>query len=252
MDLPPEEPKAGAPDWIVTFADLMSLLLTFFVLLLSFSTTEIAKFQEMAGSMRDAFGMNSPLDPSDMPSGQTLLPSNDARHGEGEAEAGLTSEELEAKLQEVLEQTGAAEKGEARLTKHGVVLQISGDLMFESGGSQISSQALVVLEGLANYVKTVDRGIDIVGHTDNVPIATAVYPSNWELSAARAGQAVRFLVEQGVAPERLRAIGQADTVPLVGNDTAEGRGTNRRVEFVFTDQDEGAPEKATIEEMKNE
>lgn len=238
MEPPAEEAKAGAPEWMVTFADLMSLLLTFFVLLLSFSTTEVVKFKEMMGSIRNALGMRSEVAPLDNPAGEKLLPSFKS----GDAQGGPTQEELEAQLKEMLEQTGAAQSGEAQLTKHGVVLQISGDLMFESGRAEISPQAMAVLDGLAEYVKDLDRGIDVIGHTDDVPIATAVFPSNWELSAARAGQAVRYLVEKGVDPHRLRAIGQADTEPLKENDSPENRATNRRVEFIFTERTEGPAE----------
>ena len=105
-----------------------------------------------------------------------------------------------------------------------------------------------MLEQIAEYMKNGDETIDIVGHTDNIPIATSHFPSNWELSAARAGQAVRYMVEQGVPADRLRAIGQADTVPLAPNSDAKGRSTNRRIEFVFTIREE-APE-TTLEDLK--
>ena len=247
MEPPAEEAKGGAPEWMVTFADLMSLLLTFFVLLLSFSTTEVVKFQQMMGSIRDALGMRSEVAPLDSPSGENLLPSFKS----GDAQGGPTREELEAELREVLEQTGAAQSGQAHVTKHGVVLQLSGDLMFESGRAEISPGARAVLDGLAEYVRDLDRGIDVIGHTDDVPIATAVFPSNWELSAARAGQAVRYLVEKGVDPSRLRAIGQAETAPLKPNDSGENRGANRRVEFVFTERTQ-APEAAPEEERMSD
>lgn len=251
MDLPPEEPKAGAPDWMVTFADLMSLLLTFFVLLLSFANTEVVKFKEAMGSVREAFGLRSELDISDQASGETLSQAFDAKEGdgnEGEGESpGLSEEELEEQLREILEESGASGDGEARITKHGVVLQLSGDLMFDSGAAEISDRARVVLDGLAQYIINVERGVDIIGHTDDVPINTLVYPSNWELSAARAGHAVRYLVEKGVSPAKLRAIGQASFEPISPNDTAENRAVNRRVEFIFTEVEEG--DEALIEDL---
>ena len=127
----PCECKAGAPDWMVTFADLMSLLLTFFVLLLSFSNTEIIKFREMSGSMRDAFGLKSRLDLSDVPMGQNLLPYEDPKEGDGGD--GPTAEEIVRELQELLEEAGMQQNGEAKLDKHGVILQLQGDLLFDSG-----------------------------------------------------------------------------------------------------------------------
>ena len=123
--------------------------------------------------------------------------------------------------------------GSAKITKQGVMLQLKGDLLFESGQATIKPKALPILEGLARYISNTSRNVDVLGHTDNRPIATAVFPTNWELSAARAGRAVRYLAEKGVPAQRLRAIGHADTVPVTSNTTQVGRAANRRVEFVF-------------------
>ena len=248
MEQEPEEAKAGAPEWMVTFADLMSLLLTFFVLLLSFSNTEIIKFRVMAGSVRNALGMKSDFALSDIPTGEKLLPYEDPKQGEGKAaEREKTAEEL----REMLEKLGLGKHGEARVTKRGVVLQLSGDLLFESGAAQINKKALPILDGLAAHIVESGRLVDILGHTDNVPIATQVYPSNWELSAARAGQAVRYLAGQGVPPVRMRAIGQAHSIPIAGNDTAKGRAANRRVEFVLVDHPEEV-DRRDLEELVGE
>lgn len=233
-----EDAPLGAPAWMVTFADLMSLLLTFFVLLLSFSNMEIVKFQAMVGSVRDAFGMKSPFEISDIPTGTDLLPAQNPQTGEGgEGEAGAEDpapQEVREKLQQVIEEAGLSDKGVALETDFGVVLQLSGDMMFDSGQAQLKESANGLLEELAKYTLSVEYSLDVVGYTDNVPIATAIYPSNWELSAARAGQAVRYLTEKGVDPSRLRAIGRADTNPLQPNDTPQGRSQNRRIEFVYT------------------
>ncbi len=222
---------------MVTFADLMSLLLTFFVLLLSFSNMEIVKFQAMVGSVREAFGMKSPFELSDIPTGTDILPNQTPQPGEVDAtvsDEDPTPQQVREKLQELLEEAGLADKGVAIETDTGVVLQLSGDVLFDSGQAQIKDGAAPLLEELAQYTLSVKYKLDVVGYTDNIPIATAIYPSNWELSAARAGQAVRYLTERGVDPARLRAIGRADTNPLQSNDTPEGRAHNRRVEFVYT------------------
>jgi len=231
-----DAPK-GAPDWMVTFADLMSLLLTFFVLLLSMSSIKIDRYRLALGSIRTAFGAKDDLSLSEMPSGEDVLPS--LRENQGGQGQGPTPDQMEEQLEKLLVKTGLEEEGHAKLIKHGVMLQLNGDLLFESGEAKINPAALPVLDGLADYIATVDRSIDIIGHTDDVPISTSVYPSNWELSAARAGQAVRYMVERGVDPDQLRAIGQADTVPVVPNDSAENRAKNRRVEFVFTEREDG-------------
>lgn len=229
MELEPEETPAGAPEWMVTFADLMSLLLTFFVLLLSFSNMEIVKFRTMAGSIRNALGLKSEFALSDIPTGSKLLPHMDPKEGEGEG----VSLAVQGELREILENSELKNLGTVQGTPRGVVLRLRGDMLFDSGKAEIKPLALPVLDDLAAYIATVTHPVDVEGHTDNVPIATDVYPSNWELSAARAGRAARHLVERGVKKERIRAVGLADTVAVASNGEATGRATNRRVEFVF-------------------
>jgi chemotaxis protein MotB len=241
----PDEPKAGAPDWMVTFADLMSLLLTFFVLLLSFANMEVVKFKSAVGSIQNALGLKSVFELSDTPSGKEILEHENENEGSGEAEV---QQQIVDELERILQQAGLEGSGTAKVGKRGVVLQLQGDLLFASGEAAISSKALPVLDALSAYVASQSRFVDIIGHTDDVPIATAVYPSNWELSAARAGQAVRYLSEKGVKPFRMRAIGQAHTVPVSENSTLEGRANNRRVEFVFV-ADVETPESANLEEL---
>jgi chemotaxis protein MotB len=244
MEMEQEDAKSGAPGWMVTFADLMSLLLTFFVLMLSFSTTEVMKFREAMGSIQEALGLMSAQESSMVPSGQSPLKEDMNELGS----AGVSPDEMEQQLKDVLEALGLEDQGEARKTLFGVVLQLKGDLMFQSGMSDLSPKAYPVLDALATYINDVDRHVDIAGHTDSIPISTAIFPSNWELSAARAGQAVRYLVEHGVPPEKLRAIGQADTVPIADNATMEGRAKNRRVEFVFSPESKNLPTKS-VEEL---
>jgi chemotaxis protein MotB len=225
-----ETKKAGAPGWMCTFADLMCLLMTFSVLLLTMSSTELAKFKAMAGSMQQAFGTSNriiqPISMSD-----EILPSD--------ANGPTTASELE---REVLKRL--AEAGGLKGDKSTVIVQLESDLLFASGDATLTPAARPPLRALARVMAGTDYSLDVVGHTDNVPIATAEFPSNWELSAARAGQAVRYLAEQGVPPARLRAIGRADTAPVSDNLTARGRERNRRVELIFTKYPE--PQRMTL------
>lgn len=228
-----EEPKSGgAPAWMCTFADLMSLLLTFFVLLLSMSSTESAKFRAMAGSLRDAFGMKSDFALSPTSMSDEILPHDDERQGDAGSQKDA---ELEAELREALEELGV-ELGDMKLDgdEDSIVLRLEGDLLFDSGEATLKPEALPALDAIAKYLRGTRYQLDVVGHTDNVPIATAAYPSNWELSAARAARAVRHIAERQVEPKRLRAIGHAEIEPIADNSTAEGRAKNRRVEFIFT------------------
>jgi chemotaxis protein MotB len=227
-----EHKKAGAPLWMCTFADLMSLLLTFFLLLLSMSSTELAKFRAMAGSLRDAFGAKSDLAIAPISMSDEILPQIDERRGD---ESSPAAGEFERELTQSLERAGVEiESAMVQVDQNTVSLRLESDLLFPSGDAALRPEAIPVLDAVARYVKTTNYTLDIAGHTDNVPIQTSTYPSNWELSAARAGSAVRHLTERGVDSRRLRAIGCADTEPVADNSTADGRSANRRVEFVFT------------------
>ncbi|MEX2299319.1 MAG: flagellar motor protein MotB [Bryobacterales bacterium] len=226
QDTPPE----GAPEWMVTFADLMSLLLTFFILLLSFSNMEIVKFRTMAGSVRNALGLKSEFDLADIPMGNKLLPYEDPKEGEGNSG---NTQGLREELEQMLQEAGMPEKASVRVTSRGVALYIEGDILFDSGSTAIRQEARPILDRLSELLPRVGYRVDVQGHTDAIPIATTAFPSNWELSASRAGRAVRYFVEKGVPSERFRAIGLAETRPVATNDTAEGRANNRRVEFLF-------------------
>ena len=115
-----------------------------------------------------------------------------------------------------------------------MALRLESDLLFASGDATLRPQAVPVLDAVARYFKTTDYTLDVAGHTDNVPIQTATYPSNWELSTARATEVVRRLIEQAaVAPARLRVAGRADTEPVASNETEDGRRRNRRIEIIL-------------------
>ena len=222
----------GLPGWLATFGDLMSLLLTFFVLLLSFSNTEIVKFRTMAGSVRNALGMKSDIAISDVPMGKTLMPFEDPLQGEG-GDGKDPKQEVKERIHEILKESGLEAEGAVEINERGVLLQLQGDLLFGSGSASLNAKSVPLLDRLAAYSSTVSHSIEVDGHTDDIPIATMIYPSNWELSAARAGSAVRYLAEKGVPPARMRATGHADTVSVAPNSTPGGRAKNRRIEILF-------------------
>ena len=226
-----EEAKAGAPDWLVTFADLMSLLLTFFVLLLSFSNIEVEKFKTLAGSIRSAFGLRSPFDLNDRATGSEMMP----HKAPSELSPLEQSQDrlMLVKLRDALERAGVEGKGTVKVTADGVVLKLDGDLMFGSGDTAIKPEAKQILDYIASIAANAGGTVEVQGHTDDVPISSARFPSNWELSSARAGSAVRYLTSRGVPPSRLRALGFADTRPVAPNSDPDNRARNRRVEFLF-------------------
>ena len=224
-----ECPK-GVPGWVVTFGDMMSLLLTFFIMLLSFSNMDIQKFKELLGSVEKAFGVQTekviltrlgqktPID---------LMGSADAAR-----------EKRKEALLNLLEQAIAQEnlEGEVSIIKNnrGVLLQIKGSVMFDPGEAKLKEPAKKLFKKLIPIIKSSPYEIVVEGHTDNLPIKSDKYPSNWELSSARAGSVVRFFIEDGnLNPKRFTAEGYADTRPLFPNDTPEHRSKNRRVNIQF-------------------
>jgi chemotaxis protein MotB len=130
-----------------------------------------------------------------------------------------------------LESSGHVEVGASR---EGIVISLAGNMLFDSGKSDLKSQGLVLLDTVAERLKTMTNEIRIEGHTDNVPIATPLYPSNWELSSSRAITVGRYLSEHDdISPTRLAAAGYGEFRPIASNDTREGRARNRRVDLVI-------------------
>jgi chemotaxis protein MotB len=236
-----DPPPAGAPEWVVTFGDMMSLLLTFFVLLLSFSTMEAQQFKMIAGYMREAFGLQTKENYTGVPMGTTIL-STDARQST-RADDDMS---LVKAIRKEMERAGMTEHASVQVTERGVAVRLDGEVLFGSGRSRLKSEAMPLLDQIGQLAAAGEGSIEVEGHTDNVPISSSLYPSNWELSSARAGAAARYLIGRGVAPSKIKAIGLADTRPIAPNDTADNRAQNRRVEFIFV---RGGPDSVPPREL---
>jgi chemotaxis protein MotB len=233
-----EECEEGAPAWMATFADMATLLMTFFVLLLSFSTLDVIKFREMLGSVKDAFGtqVERPGSFEEKASTPVTIQLSEAENRM------IDMMQMGSQIQRAIATHGLKEDAEVTASEDGVILKITGTLMFPIGSAKINANFEPFLETIAKIIRENDYPVAIEGHTDNIPIANSpLYPSNWELSSARATAVLRYLVErQGIDPKRLMAVGYADTRPLVPNDTPENRAKNRRVEFHFKSKNDAS------------
>jgi chemotaxis protein MotB len=215
--------------WLITYADLITLLLVFFIVLYAGSQEDSRKFAVLAQSLRAAFN-NIALDGSGG--------SSPVFTGSGAANAGGGQQQLEdfqslvALLQRVAEERGLADRIDLRLEEDRIVIGLGSDLLFASGSAQIRPSAEPVLAAVAAALRGKPNEIRVEGHTDDVPISTAEFPSNWELSAARATAVARRLIEAGVPAARVEAAAYADTRPRADNRTPEGRAANRRAEIV--------------------
>ena len=230
--------------WIVTFSDLMTLLLAFFVLLFSMSSINEAKYEMLIQSIQNALtGTNGPtifnqaidqsedsaavgeLDPTVETGTTTPEDSNNQET--------MTNDELEEVVTEFLSGEGLSSEVSIHIVEEGILLDVKENIFFDLGKSEIKPESIITLKRLGTLFKEFDDPIRIIGHTDNIPINTTQYPSNWELGASRACAIARYYVRQGFEAGRFVCSSYGDTKPIASNDTEEGRLQNRRVNFLI-------------------
>jgi len=266
MELPEEEDKPGIPAWVVTFADLMSLLMCFFVLLLSFSEIDAMKFKQIAGELSKAFGVQRDVPALEIPMGtspifdnfspgkpeptpidqvrqQTTeeLPQLDTLRAEVEAEleqkvAATTEKQVQFNMQaikDVLEQELTEGRLQLEQDRKRVIIRIEERGSFQSGSAVMTEDFEDMLFKISEVLSQLPGEITVEGHTDDIPINTPRFNSNWDLSAARASSVANALLATGaVEAQRLKVQGYADTRPRASNEWPETRALNRRVEIV--------------------
>ena len=216
---PPEE---GAPEWMVTYGDLMTLLMTFFVLLFSFSSIQESKFRNAIGSLKGALGvlLRNPKVMSQVKSDDRILPQKERKLMEALKAVRKLSEEERF-------------KGQIKLikTKKGYLISISNPVMFEIGKAVIKPELYSVLDMIAQVIRAKPMEVRVVGHTCDLPIHTSQFPSNWELSATRAVNVVKHLESKGIPGAKFSAEERSKYSPIAPNDSEENRSLNRRVEI---------------------
>jgi len=255
--------------WLITYADLMTLLLVFFVLLFSISSVEKDRFEVFVNALQvefqGALSANSLVDlnviapvTTDIPQPlqidvtQTSIKTSDAADGENtgdKASENLTTspvaqtdlqdwEMMVRDLQEAVDSQQLSEHATVTMPKDGMVkIVVDGAVFFEVGSARLNSRINPFVNVLLDTMyEHQGYKMNIHGHTDDTPIDTEQFPSNWELSAVRATTVLRYLVRGGVQPERLSATGYGDSVPLAPNTNYVNRARNRRIEFVLEKQ----------------
>jgi chemotaxis protein MotB len=304
-------PPKGAPAWVMTFADLMSLLMCFFVLLLSFSEMDVQKFKQIAGSMEKAFGVQRTIKANESPKGVSIIaqefspgkpqptPVSEIRQttsietpnlellktkekgkskevateedekerrakeiGEGLVQAAQQAAESEASAADITEAIAEAivKAKQQRLSEQyamllnqqletevseglisvetkdeSIIIRIKEKGSFGSGEATLKDGFYTTMERITEEIANTPGRVTISGHTDNIPINTYRFRSNWELSASRAVSVLDFMISSKLLdPSNLEVNGFADTQPLVPNDTPENRATNRRIEIKIT------------------
>jgi chemotaxis protein MotB len=228
---------------MATFADLMSLLLTFFVLLLSFANMDVVKFREILGSLREAFGYQTEAFGSwnpvvmstnkDNVTEQAVAEPQDAEDNAHKAQQKQQDMSFIDELQKVIKELKLDNKVDALSTARGIVIRAQDGLFFERGSTRIDPESYLFLEQMSVMFQRFPYDVLVEGHTDNRPVRARKSESNWELSTSRAIAVMRYLTEVGgIDPRRIGASGYAHMRPIAVNTTSKGRSKNRRVEFV--------------------
>ncbi len=258
----------GLPPWLATFADLMSLLMCFFVLLLSFAEIDAIRFKKMAESMKDAFGVQREVPAPDIVMGTSVImqefsPSTipepsivdevrqqttDIEKQNLDVPSDVANAAVEAALAKVLQEVAeqAEEIREAlkleidaglvsvETEQAKIIIRINEKGSFPSGSAKLNDDFYGVMVRISEAVARTPGKVVVAGHTDDVPISTSRFRSNWELSSARAVTVVHALLDDpNVDPKRIAVEGHADSEPLVPNDSVENRAINRRVELII-------------------
>lgn len=231
----------GLPGWMATFADLVTLLMCFFVLLFAMSTIQEETFKELIQSLKSALGVQQV--PETGTREGLVMPTKAAEDDQQEKKdtamdelGGMVQKEVEDIVSDVKELVMFNKLGgnvKVEENEDGAVITISDVLLFSPGDAAMHESGQPVMAKIARVLAQFSYPITVAGHTDNIPISTPRYPSNWELSAVRASDVVRFLISQGVNPGLLSAEGRAEFAPIADNKTAKGRAKNRRVEIVY-------------------
>ena len=227
-----DEVESGAPGWMITYGDMMSLLLTFFILIVSFSSIQEVEFEKAMGSLKSALGVLPRKSGVNVSARQLKL-------GESKkAEDDLEKEVLEMRGEIAAE--GLQGQVKVTLTEKGAHIVIEDPVLFDLGKADLKAAAGAALDIIARLIKeSPETEVLVEGHTDNWPISNEEFPSNWELSAARALTVVKFFAfRRGLDPSRFAATGYGEYRPLKPNDNPENRAKNRRVEIFVNIRDE--------------
>ena len=218
------QPDIGG--WQVVYTGFVLIMLCFFVMLTSFASLEQSKISQFVRAFSTAVNVFS--GGSSLEEGTTMLDSTAMIMDKEDKMAQLFDVVRAHKRQHGLDQVAL------RRGKRGVVMTLSDHLLFASGDAKLSDEAGPLLHRIGRIIQSVNTPVEIEGHTDDIPIRTAAYPSNWKLSTARAVNVLRFLIEQrNVQAGKLSAVGFASFQPAVPNDSADNRKKNRRVELIF-------------------
>ena len=240
-----EEGKENSERWLLTYSDMITLLLALFIMMYTMSSVDAQKYNELSSQL------NVQLNPSkaaaqETAAGETVVGLNgsfsilgssaSAQHAQNALKpVQVKVTDLQQELANLIQENNLNAYASVHEEERGIVISMVEGMLFDSGSATINAEANAILSELVQVVNSVDNYIRIEGSTDNVPIHTAQFPTNWELAASRSINVAKVLVAQGVDPSRVSAVSYGEYRPIAPNDTEENKRLNRRVDIVFLD-----------------
>jgi chemotaxis protein MotB len=235
----PDEAHHGRERWLVSYADFITLLFAFFVVMYAISTLNEGKYRVLSDALTSAFrherieaarpGGFVPIVPITLPMSRPPVNPGVGRRQEQEEKLQALATRIAGALHPLV-QSGQVQ---LRETPRGLAVEINASVLFAAGDAALQPGSIAALQAVVKVLGSVDNPIEVEGHTDRLPISNARYPSNWELASARASAVVRLFIATGLPPSRLIAVGYADNRPMEKGDTAEARAHNRRVTLLI-------------------
>ncbi|KJR96204.1 MAG: chemotaxis protein MotB [Peptococcaceae bacterium BRH_c4a] len=224
------EKKGGHERWLITYADMITLLLIFFIVMYTLSRIDVKKFQALSTSLTKAMGSGSLM--LDSP-GPSVVPGLAGTETPMQALEITQLENVKKEMEKYIKEAGLQAKVTVTMEERGVVLSFQDEVLFKLGQAELTPRAREIIRKVGPILVTVPNYLRVEGHTDNLPINTHQYPSNWELSSARSNNVLQELVKNfDIYPQRLSAVAYGEYRPLVKNDSDAHRQLNRRVNIV--------------------
>lgn len=221
--------------WLDTYADTITLLMTFFVLLYSLSSVDAEKTKQVSNAFNEVMAGKSAdsILEYDLYNGRVPLVGGESSY-EDMIEAGGSQSQTYKEVKEFVDKNDLSSTVSITEDERGIILQLRDNILFETGQADLKQDSVEILDKINVLISTLPNSIIIEGHTDNVPIKTSQFDSNWELSATRATKVLRYFTEgKGQNPNRFSATGYGDTRPLVQNTSKENKAQNRRVNILI-------------------
>lgn len=217
--------------WLVSYSDFITLLLAFFVVMYAISSVSESKYRVVSDSLVSAFTKTRARPESGPSDAQTPLkpPQIVTRKNSSRRRQQEQMRDMAREIMRVLAPLVAEGKVRVTQSSRGITVEINASVLFAPGRAVLAESSEQTVRAVAEVLKNDEHAVQVEGHTDNIPIKTTNFPSNWELSTARASSVVRLFIDSGVEARRLTALGYGENRPVESNDTAQGRARNRRV-----------------------